>query len=58
MEPYNLETLYTAFAKVTQDIVLYLPRTSNLNQLVKYATGDKKLEASHYCLKGASKVCI
>ncbi|KAF2813659.1 putative RNA methylase family protein [Mytilinidion resinicola] len=59
MEPYNLDTIYTAFAKVTKDIVLYLPRTSNLNQLVKYTTEGKKLEVAHYCLKGASKaICV
>lgn len=58
MEPYNLNTIFTAFAKVTKDIVLYLPRTSDLNQLIKHAPQNKKLEVSHYCLKGASKVLV
>lgn len=59
MQPYNLEAIYTPFAKVTKDIVLYLPRTSDLNQLAKYAPEDRKLEVTHYCLKGASKaLCV
>lgn len=36
---------------------MYLPRTSDLSQLAKYAPEDRKLEVTHYCLKGASKVC-
>ena len=37
-------------------MVLYLPRTSDLNQIAKYAPEGKKLEVSHYCVRGASKV--
>ncbi|OCK86175.1 S-adenosyl-L-methionine-dependent methyltransferase [Lepidopterella palustris CBS 459.81] len=59
MQPYNLAAIYLPFAKVTKEIVLYLPRTSDLNQLVKYAPEDGKLEVAHYCLKGASKaLCV
>ena len=67
MQPYNLATLHTHFSKYTAEIVLYLPRTSDLNQLARYARSDgdgdrngkgkKKLEVAHYALMGASKVC-
>lgn len=56
MQPYNLETLYKSFIKVSSHLVLYLPRTSDLNQIAKYAPEGKKLEVAHYCIKGASKV--
>jgi trimethylguanosine synthase len=56
MEPYNLEKLYTNFSKYSKHVVLYLPRTSDLNQLARYAPGGKKIEVSHYCMMGASKV--
>ncbi|KAF2685738.1 S-adenosyl-L-methionine-dependent methyltransferase [Lentithecium fluviatile CBS 122367] len=55
MEPYNLEKLYRGFSKYTKHVVLYLPRTSDLNQLARYATDGKKVEVAHYCAKGASK---
>lgn len=58
MQPYNLQKLHDAYAKFTQDFILYLPRTSNLNQLAKYVQGDQRLEVCHYCMKGASKVSV
>jgi hypothetical protein len=56
MQPYSIERLYTAFSKVTEDVVLYLPRTSNLNHLAKCGKEGKKFQAVHYCMNGASKV--
>jgi trimethylguanosine synthase len=56
MQPYNLDKLYKSFSKVSKDMVLYLPRTSDLNQIAKYAPEGNKLEVAHYCMKGASKV--
>jgi len=59
MEPYGLTKLYDAFSRITREIVLYLPRTSNLNQIAKFEKEeDKKVQVTHYCAKGASKVCI
>ena len=59
MQPYPLEKLYTSFSKLTEHVVLYLPRTSDLRQLAKYATEDEKLEVTHYCMRGASKaLCV
>lgn len=57
MVPYNLEKLYKSFSKYSKHVVLYLPRTSDLNQLARYAADGKKLEVAHYCMVGASKVC-
>ena len=56
MEPYNLDKLYKSFTKVTNEVVLYLPRTSDLNQIARYGQDGKKLEVSHYAMMGASKV--
>lgn len=57
MEPYNLEHQFTNFSKISSHIALFLPRTSNLNQLAQYAQGENQVQVMHYCMKGASKVC-
>ena len=57
MQPYNMDKLYKSFSRVSKDLVFYLPRTSDLNQIAKYGPEGKKVEVSHYCMKGASKVC-
>jgi hypothetical protein len=58
MQPYSLEHLYKSFISISKHLILYLPRTSDLNQIAKYAPDDQKLEVTHYCIKGASKVCV
>ncbi|KJX94287.1 RNA methylase family protein [Zymoseptoria brevis] len=60
MEPYNLQHLYDAYSKVTNDFVLYLPRTSDVRQLAKYHKNDEeKLNIIHYCMHGSSKaLCV
>ena len=59
MQPYSLEKLYTSFSKTSGDIVLYLPRTSDLRQLAQRAKKDDKLKVTHYCMHGASKaLCV
>ncbi|THW88560.1 RNA methylase family protein [Aureobasidium pullulans] len=55
MQPYNLKHIYDSFAAYVPDFVLFLPRSSDLNQLAKYAPKDKKLEVVHYCTNGSSK---
>ncbi|KAF2214328.1 hypothetical protein CERZMDRAFT_37832 [Cercospora zeae-maydis SCOH1-5] len=58
MEPYNLKVLWDAFS-IANEVVLYLPRTSDVQQLAKYAKQDGKLPVTHYCMKGASKaLCV
>ncbi|KIW00414.1 uncharacterized protein PV09_08119 [Verruconis gallopava] len=60
MEPYSLRKLYDAFTKISPDLVLYLPRSTNLNQVAKYANEeDQKTQVIHYCVDGASKaLCV
>ena len=59
MQPYPIEKLYSAFYGLTKSVVLYLPRTSDLQQLAKHANKDEKLEVTHYCVHGASKaLCV
>lgn len=60
MQPYSLRSLYDAYSAFTADFVLYLPRSSDLNQIARYASPDKdrKLEVTHYCMSGWSKVCF
>jgi trimethylguanosine synthase len=59
MEPYNLQHLYESFSSLSDSIVLYLPRTTDINQLANYAKKDEKLPVKHYCMHGASKaLCV
>lgn len=55
MQPYGLSYLYDSFAKVTPNMVLYLPRTSNLNQIARKVEQEKQAQVVHYCQNGASK---
>ncbi|KAF2001113.1 trimethylguanosine synthase [Amniculicola lignicola CBS 123094] len=55
MEPYNLDKLYKTYSRVSKHLVLYLPRTSDLNQIAQYAPEGKKVEVAHYCIQGHSK---
>ena len=56
MEPYNLDKLYKSFTKYSKEVVLYLPRNSDLNQIAKYVPEGQKLEVAHYAIMAASKV--
>ncbi|MCJ1223924.1 hypothetical protein MMC12_000567 [Toensbergia leucococca] len=55
MQPYTIDTLLEPFRKLTDNIALYLPRTSDLRQLASRVHGDGKTTVVHYCLDGASK---
>lgn len=59
MQPYNLNDLIDLFLSLTDDVILYLPRTSDLRQLAARTHGgkDEKTTVIHYCMEGASKVC-
>ena len=57
MEPYNLMKLLLPFQYFSHDVVLYLPRTSDLRQLTRATDEDQKTTIVHYCMEGASKVC-
>ncbi len=56
MQPYSLRDIYEPLSKLTRDIALYLPRTSDLRQLAKLVPDDGKVTVMHYCMEGASKV--
>lgn len=56
MQPYNLDTMYQAFSKISSCLVFFLPRNSDLRQLAQYAPEGKKLEVAHYGVHKRSKV--
>lgn len=60
MQPYSLNDLLNLFLSLTDDVILYLPRTSDLRQLaawVQAGKDEKAITVMHYCMDGASKVC-
>ena len=56
MQPYTLFDLLVPIQSYTKNIVLYLPRTSDLRQLAVTTPKGFKLTVIHYCMEGASKV--
>lgn len=58
MEPYSLNDLHREFSLFTRDIVLYLPRTSDLRQLATIVQDGKQAVVRHYCMEGASKALV
>nr|POE96909.1 trimethylguanosine synthase [Quercus suber] len=58
MEPYPIQHLHNVFSATCNSFVLYLPRTSDLRQVARFAK-DEKLKVIHYCIQGASKaICV
>ncbi|KIW29991.1 uncharacterized protein PV07_05772 [Cladophialophora immunda] len=55
MQPYPFSHLYESLQKLTPNVVLYLPRTSDLRQIAKVVGEDKKTQIVHYCTKGSSR---
>ena len=58
MQPYSLSDIYEPVSKLTPDVILYLPRTSDLNELAIYVPEQCKISVIHYCIKGYSKVSV
>lgn len=66
MEPYSLRDLHTAFVGFSRHVVLFLPRTSDLNEIAALTVSedngqggvhaDKPTSVIHYCMYGSSKV--
>lgn len=57
--PYSFEYMYSRFAKVTKDMVLYLPRTSDLNQMADCIGEEEKAQIVHYCTYENSRaLCV
>lgn len=55
MQPYSFGYLYQSFKKLTPNVVLYLPRTSDLRQIAKEVGDEKKTQIVHYCTSGTSR---
>lgn len=58
MQPYSINDIVRSFSKISKDMAIYLPRTSDLRQLASLATEDKMVDVVHYCMEGASKVSV
>ncbi|KAI9834938.1 MAG: hypothetical protein M1819_002661 [Sarea resinae] len=59
MQPYSLQHIHGSLSKISKDLVLYLPRTSDLRQLAMMVPDGKTAPVVHYCMDGASKaLCI
>ena len=56
MQPYSISDLLAIFRPWTEEIVLYLPRTSNMRQLAASGKDLNSMTVMHYCMEGASKV--
>ena len=56
MQPYDLRELLKCFRNFTKDVILYLPRTSDVRQLANQAESSERITVMHYCMEGASKV--
>ncbi|KAL9107211.1 MAG: hypothetical protein Q9227_007835 [Pyrenula ochraceoflavens] len=55
MQPYSLQKLYYSFKKFSDYIVMYLPRTSDLQQIAELVGKGEKAQIIHYCTDGRSK---
>jgi len=59
MQPYSLQYIHERFSKVTKNMALYLPRSSDLQQVAKCVEEGKKSDVVHYCSNGKSKaLCV
>ena len=55
MEPYSMRYIFDQFKKIAKNMVLYLPRTSDLRQIALCVERDGKAQVVHYCTSGASR---
>lgn len=53
--PYSMDYLYRRFSEITKHIILYLPRTSDLNQIAQAVEEGEKAQVVHYCIHENSK---
>lgn len=57
MEPYSLSVLHDFFTRLCPYVGLYLPRTSDLQQIAKLVKGQTQVV--HYCTNGLSRaLCV
>lgn len=50
--------IFTQASKISKNIALYIPRTSNLNQVAELVPEGQKIQAVHYCVQKRSKVFL
>ena len=55
MQPYSLKQVYAKLSKVTPNMVLYLPRNSDMEQIGECVEDGKKAQVIHYCTNGAGR---
>lgn len=55
MEPYSLQRLLETFRSITDDISLFLPRSSDVRQIAAQRKDASTVPVVHYCMRGASK---
>ncbi|RPB13281.1 S-adenosyl-L-methionine-dependent methyltransferase [Morchella conica CCBAS932] len=55
MEPYAGSYIMEQALNVSRNIALYIPRTSNLNQVAKMVPKGERVQAIHYCIQRRSK---
>lgn len=59
MEPYSLSHLHDSFSRICDHVALYLPRTSDLQQVARKVKSNRKVQVVHYCTRGASRaLCV
>ncbi|KIX03601.1 uncharacterized protein Z518_07154 [Rhinocladiella mackenziei CBS 650.93] len=55
MQPYTFHYLYETLRTLTPNLVMYLPRTSDLRQIARTGEEGKKTQVVHYCTSGTSR---
>lgn len=55
MQPYSLKYMFDSFHRFAKNIVFYLPRTSDLQQIAQCVPANEKAEVVHYCTNGGSR---
>jgi trimethylguanosine synthase len=55
MQPYGLSEIYDKMAKMTRNMVLFLPRTSDLRQIAAKVEDGKQAQVVHYYQRGRDK---
>ncbi|KAL7270102.1 putative diacylglycerol O-acyltransferase tgs1 [Rhizina undulata] len=55
MEPYSGSFIFEQASRVSHNLALYIPRTSDLNQVAKLVPDGQKIQVIHYCTKRKSK---
>ncbi|KAJ6257087.1 Trimethylguanosine synthase [Drechslerella dactyloides] len=52
---YGGAEIYAAARKISSEIVMYLPRNGDLNQIARYEPDNDDIKIVHYCLQERSK---